>query len=73
MSLALLQEGGNLLSLCVEGGGEFSSYGGMNLGEVFLFDGQGELVHASVWLCFCGSWCEGEDLCWDVLCQHQVV
>ncbi len=73
LCLALLQQGGNLVGLCVEGGVQLSSYGGMHLGEVLFFDGEYELVHASVGLLFRGGWCEGEDLCWDMLCQHQVV
>ena len=33
----------------------------------------GLLVQAPAGLCLCGGWCEREDMCRDVLCQHQVV
>ena len=64
--LALLQEGVNLLSGCVELGVKFTLNSVVGFLEVFLFDGEEELVSpVGVW-CLWG-WSDGEDWCWDSL------
>ena len=73
LCFAFLQECGDAHGGCMEGGVQLSCYGGMYLCEVLLLDWQQQLVHVSAGLFLGDGWCELEDLCWHILCEHQVV